>query len=377
MDTATGSALRRPELVAQTFTPAPHDSARTLTVTATYCLSDAGRKASLLAGGDGRAVQHVQVRIPSNRLHLVTVNAKGVARLKLSPRFELDASERVRRIDAPPSFDAPPSTEDLFKDAARNHELERAYHAERTASRARRREAERAWRCQVAEAFLANPAQRALAHPSPSPTRCFLATTRGRVRFDVGSDDPPAREVPPEAHRRFRADLHATRQRRQQERADGLEIHEQKKGTIAAWIDERGSADQQARQAAGLLPMSEATDAMADEAFRALAGRPRYARDGVSRLQAHLRQFPPYADAVVTSLDLKVAGRRAASATQAQWAVLQEMQAALPEASVTLHVRELIWRRHPKAPTLSLFTVLVTQKVGPIVLRREYAAPGT
>jgi len=52
------------------------------------------------------------------------------------------------------------------------------------------------------------------------------------------------------------------------------------------------------------------------------------------------------------------------------------MQAALPEASVTLHVRELIWRRDPKAPRLTLFTVLVTQKVGPIVLRREYAAPG-
>jgi hypothetical protein len=116
---------------------------------------------------------------------------------------------------------------------------------------------------------------------------------------------------------------------------------------------------------------------MADEAFRALAARPRYTRDGVSRLQAHLRQFPQYADAVVTSLDLKVAGRRAASATRAQWMALQEMQAAVPEATVTLHVRELIWRRDPKAPTLTLLTVLVTQKVGPIVLRREYAAPGT
>ena len=75
-----------------------------------------GRKASLLAGGDGHAVQRVEVPVPPNRLHLVTVNAKGVARLTLSPRFEVDPSERVRRVDAPPSYDAPPSIEELFKE---------------------------------------------------------------------------------------------------------------------------------------------------------------------------------------------------------------------------------------------------------------------
>jgi len=375
MDTATRPVIRRPELVAQTLTPAPHDAPRMLTVTAVYHLTDAGRKASLLIGGDGRAVQRVEVSVPSNRLHLVTVNAKGVARLKLSPRFELDPSEHVRRIDAPPAYGAPPSTDELFREAARNHELERAYHAERAAVRARRREAERAWRCQVAEAFLADPSQRALAHPSPSPTRCLLVTPRGRVRFDVRSDDAPARDVPREAYRRFRADLQAARERRQQERNTGLEIHEQKKQTIAAWIDEHGSADQKARQAVGLLPMDEAVDAMADQAFRALAERPRYVRDGVPRLQAHLRRFPQYADAVVTELDLKVSSRRATGATRAQWSVLQEMQTAVPAATIALHIRELIWRCDPKAPRVTLFTVLVTQKVGPILLRREYEAP--
>ncbi len=215
MDSATHSAIQRPARVAPTLTATPDDSARTLSVTATYRLSEVGRKASLLAGGDGHAVQRVEVPVPPNRLHLVTVNAKGVARLTLSPRFEVDPAERVRRIDAPPSYDAPPSIEELFKDAARNHELERAYRAERTATRATRRDAEREWRCQIADAFLADPEQRAIVHPSPSPTRCLLATTRGRVRFDVTSDGVPARDVPPEAHRRFRADLQAARERRQ------------------------------------------------------------------------------------------------------------------------------------------------------------------
>lgn len=375
MDTATRAAIRRPELVSPSFSSIPQDAPTALAVAATYRLSEAGRKASLLAGGDGRAVQHIDIRVPSNRLHLVTVTAKGVARLKLRPRFELDASERVRRIDEPPVYEAPPSVEDLFKEAARNHELERAYRAERTASRAKRREAELAWRGQVAEGFLADPTQRAVVHPSPSPKRCFLVTPRGRVAFDVKTDEGPGRDVPPEAFRRFRADLQADRARRQQDVRDGLELHAQRQQTIAAWIDEHGTADQKARQAAGLLPSDEAVEAMTDEAFRALADRPRYVHDGVSRLQAFLRQFPQYADAVVTPLDLAAPGRRATSASRAQWSLLQELQAAVPDAKAELHVRELIWRREPKAPRLTLFTIVVTQKLGPVLLRREYAAP--
>ena len=48
-------------------------------------------------------------------------------------------------------------------------ELERAYQTERSAWRAKRRESERDWRREVAAAFLADPTQRAMVHPSPSP----------------------------------------------------------------------------------------------------------------------------------------------------------------------------------------------------------------
>src|SRR5881398_721919 len=59
------------------------DISRTLAVTATYLLSEEGRKASLLTGGDGRAVQELMIEVPANRLHLVSVDSNGVARLKL------------------------------------------------------------------------------------------------------------------------------------------------------------------------------------------------------------------------------------------------------------------------------------------------------
>ena len=37
---------------------------RSLAVTAVYCLSEQGRKLSLLSGGDGRAVQQLTIHVP-------------------------------------------------------------------------------------------------------------------------------------------------------------------------------------------------------------------------------------------------------------------------------------------------------------------------
>jgi len=376
METASPTVVRRPELVALQPGVAP-DGARMLTVAAVYHLSETGRKASLLQGGDGHTVQRLQVPVPANRLHLVAVSARGEARLKLSPRFELADGQRIRRIEEPPSYDAPPTVDQLFKDAARNHELERAFEAERSSWRAQRRDTERSWRNEVAAAFLADPAQRALVHPSPSPTRCVLVTSRGRVQFDAHDEDIPARDVPAEAHRRFRADLQQARVRKQAERTEGLRLHEARKEAVARWVSEHGSPDQRARHAAGLLAMEEATEAMADQAFAALDRYPRYVRDGGLCLQAFLRQSPRYADAVVTSSDFRSTGRKAATATAAQWARVQEMQQAVPAASIALHVRELSWLADPKAPRLVQHTLVVTQTVGTIVLRREYHAPAS
>ena len=136
METAVLNVFR-PELV-EPASPVTVNPVRTLTVTATYELSEAGRKALLLAGGDGRAVQRVELELTSNRLHLATVNGHGVARLKLQPRFEFNREQRIIQIDAPPVFDAPPSIEGLLRLAARNHELERAFRAERTLERTKR-----------------------------------------------------------------------------------------------------------------------------------------------------------------------------------------------------------------------------------------------
>jgi hypothetical protein len=266
--------------------------------------------------------------------------------------------------------------DDLLREAARNHQLERAYFAARTASRTERREAGRELRQRIAEQFLGDRNQRALAHPVPTPERCYVMAPLGRVRFDVTSDQGPAKQVPAEAHRRFRADLRARAERGDKRHSAELAVHSEKTVVVAEWIATRGTPDQQERHAAGLLPIAEVVEAMTDDAFQVLNHRPIYAHDGAERLQAYLRQFPEYANATVTPFDLTITVDDARTASEAQWEIVRELQQALPDALVNLRAHQLAWKRHPNAPRLTVFGVRVKYKVGPFTLCREYDAPG-
>src|SRR4029453_10804267 len=292
--------------------------------------------------------------------------------LKLRPRFEMRPDQHVVRIDEAPVYDAPPSVETLLHDAARNHELEAAYHAQGIAYQSARLDVTRSWRTQVAESFLRDTNQRALVHPSPTVRRCVIATERGRLAFDAKRDRGIARDVPLEALRRFHADLRARRQRAEQTIVEFHSAYSEKQRLVRDWMNDNGTADQRARLAAGVLPLEEAVEAMSDEAFRAVDHLPRYQPDGVARLQAHLRTFPPYATATVSELSLHVSTRYLTDATAGQWTVVQEVQRAVPDARVYLRERVLSWTEDREAPRLRVVTVLGFLKRGPLTLRREF-----
>jgi hypothetical protein len=376
METALHPAPRRPEPPLHVINR-PAAPAQTLTAAAVFRLSETGRKASLLAGGNGRAHQELAIEVPAARLHLVHVNAQGVARLKLRPRFERQEDQRIVRIDAPPVYDAPPTIEELFQEAARNHELESLYIAQQRAARASREERADTWRSRVAEMLLADPSQRALVHPAPTPRRCTIRTERGRIDFDARRDRGLARQVPAEAYRRYQADLRARKAQALADRAAQAAVHAERQRLVGEWITAHGTPDQRERLAAGMLPIEEGIEAMAAAAFRSLACFPEYHVNGPgpSQLQAHLRQYPAYADATVTPPDLRVVSRDLPTATPAQWTFLRQVQTAAPNATVRLRERCLIWARDPHAPKLRHVTVLVVQKVGPITLRRELWVP--
>src|SRR5687768_4678028 len=98
MDTTANTAARRLDSTLHAVGALSGETARTLSVLALYRLSETGRKASLLMGGDGRTDQRVKLSVPLTRLHLVHVDANGVARLKLRPQFKLTTDQRVIKI---------------------------------------------------------------------------------------------------------------------------------------------------------------------------------------------------------------------------------------------------------------------------------------
>jgi len=371
MDTVTAISERRLEAVP---TPGTSAATKTLTVTATYLLSEEGRKASLLDGGDGKAVQQLSLQVPANRLHLVSVDVQGVARLKLRPRYQLDGENGVVRIDAAPTYDSPPDIEELFREAARNHQLERAYQSERQAAKIKRREAHQERRFNAARAFLADPTRRALVHPTPSPRRCVIETKEGRIFFDAETDVVPARDVPAEAHRRFRADLRAKREGNLLTRAEQLAQHEEKKKFADRWIAEHGTEEQRARQAAGVLLIDEAIEAMTDCAFAALSECDRYIADGPSRIQEAVNRVVPGNKASISLNDVIVTSSNAETMTASQWAAVSRIRSLVPDATVVVRIHNVSWKRDPAINVGPFIGILVTQSYGPFTLRREFAA---
>lgn len=349
---------------------------KSLPATATFILSETGRKASLLAGGDGKALQTLTLNVPAGRLHLVSVDRQGLARLRLRPRFELDGEQRVVRLDSSPAFDAPPNPEELLRLAARNHELEQAFHAARTAATLTRQEAQREVRERVAQAFLADQGQRAVAHPPPTQRYCVIEAEGRRIVFDVSVDPVLAKPVAIEATRRFRTDQRARREQNLQKRARQLAQHEEKKRFVADWIAKHGTPDQQARQAAGVLPMDEAIEAIAEQVFAPASGHPRYVRDGASRLQELLRANPEHTNVVVARSDVFAETTVLKTATAAEWATVEKLRGTFPDGIVTLMTQRLRWRIAPEAAEVREQFVAVQLAVGPVAVRREFRAQG-
>jgi hypothetical protein len=363
------------ESVTETGVGSRRDHTQTLAVAATYRLSEEGRKVSLLAGGDGREIQQITVAVPTNRMHLVSVDADGRARLKLQPRYLRNGDQQVIRDDQPPKFDVLPTIDDLLKEAARNHQLERAYRTDRADARRQRQDRKFDVHQQIAEEFLAEPMRRAHEHPRPTPRQCYL-TARNRVVFyDAKTDHGAARHVPPEAFRRYCADVTARKARNQDISRRESALHDQRVRLIADWVATRGTRDQRERHAAGLLPIREVLEGLADEHFAAAGERQRYVHDGVERLQTFLQRFPAYAHVVVTTRDLRVTTAHAEDATDAQWALMEDLRALFPDAEVMLQRHRLAWAGDANAPALNVWGVLVKRRTGPFLLLREYLAP--
>jgi hypothetical protein len=351
------------------------EPSRTLQVRAEYRLDEAGRKASLLHGGTGQARQRVTLTLPATRLHLVQVAKDGTARLTLRPQFRLNAAQRIVRVDARPAYDHLPTIDELLQDAARNHELERAFYAQRTTAAGVRRDANAQWLEQTARDFLADRTRRAIVHPAPTARVCQLMTGRGPMHFYTDRGSALTRQIPLEAHRRFQNDLRVRHGQSALQREQDEATHGERQRLMEAWVTAHGTVDQRQRFAVGLLPKEEWLEALADGTFAPLTGLPPYDANGARTLQVFLRRRPGYEAVVITKDDYRVVTATRPSATAIQWDWMRWVRRQLPTANVHLRDRELIWTGDPRAPRHRTITLLVTMKVGPVRLRREFTIP--
>ena len=303
MDTVTRFEPRR-VIRLETANALQPDPRQRLAVTATYLLSEEGRKGLAPgSGGNGRALQELTIQVPANRLHLVTVDAKGRAHLKLRPRFELNAEQRVVQD----RFAA-----DLRRAADRGRSVSRG----RAQSSARTRVSRRT-ECRTPCPARGRPAaprrSRRIVPGRPDATRHAPAvahrpsgasSTHRTVACSSmsGRIDGSARLVPPEAYRRWRADLRARERMASSARRPRRSPHTQhKKQVVADWVAQYGTPQQQARHAAGVLPMEEVIEAMTDQAFDAGDRfRAVLLRRSCATPAAAPRSLPQYASAVVT-----------------------------------------------------------------------------
>jgi hypothetical protein len=141
------------------------------------------------------------------------------------------------------------------------------------------------------------------------------------------------------------------------------------------WVEVHGTIDQRERLAAGMFPDSEWINAVADSTFSSLAHLPIYDAIGPRFGEGFLRQHPGFERAVVIRSEFCVTTRMLTTATPFQWELMRQVRSSIPNANVLLRERELAWTRNPLAPRHRAVTLLVTTRVGPLKLRREFAVP--
>ena len=84
-------------------------------------------------------------------------------------------------------------------------------------------------------------------------------------------------------------------------------------------------------------PFGEAVVVITKPAGREVAYLPRYMHDGPERLRAHVEQWLGRKREHVSDRDYVVFGHQVRTITDRQWATLEEIRAAVPDAHVDLH----------------------------------------
>ena len=75
---------------------------------------------------------------------------------------------------------------------------------------------------------------------------------------------------------------------------------------------------------------------------------------------------------IISPDDVLMSSADAETMTAAQWTLVNEFRRALPDATIVLRVHRISWKKNVSVAIAPCFGVLVSQRVGPFTVRREF-----
>ena len=332
-----------------------------------YSLSEAGRKASLLAGGDGREQQTISGELTADNIDLFAIDDGGIARAAIGDLV----MEHPRGYDNPgfwksgrssPLQDAPPTWEQAVlavQDAAstaRAKAAEKAVAEEAAMAQERMNIAHNA--AIVAEwerGLLADPAARM---PGNTYTGGVSHEIYTQLRFPPYLNDILSAGFRSEMRRRKEADeAEAARGK-----ADALKVQ---LALVSEFVATHGTASQIMRYEAGLLPSLELKELIAADLFSGLAEFPRYAK---------MRAICGGGAENEDDEHVEFSNQEATEVPPDTWDTYQAIKAAAGE-SVSIEIRLHHGRCECEGvPVQERFGVKVVKALGSRNIAREFAA---
>jgi len=354
-------------------------STRPITATAVYYLSERGRKDALVQGISAEARQSLHLTVPPEDVELLHVTPGGAAFLALTPRYETLPDGRYVRFDDPPVFDHVPTADELLAYARAAYTIRQTIRADYAGKRQARDAEQREKKATIAQAFLSDATARPAPNPIPNKYVCWLVERDGRLMKFRHTDPPPGGLVPAEAERRRRADAAVKRAAGQARMNANATRADEKRAAIETWVAEHGTPDQRARFEAGVLPPSEVLRCLTEATLAPIAATyPVYRPIRPEELQARFDADPSWSTVRLPALEFAVEIQESqVTAKPHHWAAIQEIQRAIPGATVVLRRDRAYWKGDPsgRAPVIIRYALRVTVPVGPFTLKRVVAAP--
>ena len=159
--------------------------------------------------------------------------------------------------------------------------------------------------------------------------------------------------------------------------AASLREQDAQRRQITDWVAQHGTANQQRRYTAGLLPKDEVVAGMRDQAFAPLSTLVRYERMKQSEVRAHVAS---HGYEIRDDADVEFDAEDCETATADEFDLMKSIRGMAPGAELRLrnHVGQMaraVADDEVDEPRLQRKSLLVTLKVGAFSFSREYAVP--